>query len=393
LAAGDWSSGSPGGLWSIYVDAGGTNIYFGGVSNSTSITYVSAPISWASNSIHMLGLYYDTDVSKLFLDGQLVGTGGPVTITPSTNTWTNGFYIGSDNLGYEQFRGIYPYLELDTTNVLVFEPNCFTNDWAWSSNTYYAWLDSSDSSDASGGSENSMLSALSSASIRIADITGSAVYTTNMSSTVVQGQGVTFTFAIEGGSNGVPYDVFSTTNLVGPRLTNSVWTWLGQGTNGGMYQVTNQTSANLFFVLGTPQLAPDGSGETVAYEALIPHWRDGGQTNTPDDDIIVYGAPLATSGYNEACPGAYTGYISYKLAPPVWGWAPSTNTTVYTASDTNRTDTQVEYVGAYGDEGCGQTTVTIPYPAISPAYRFSIYFTNNVPLTNYPITLRGLTPY
>jgi hypothetical protein len=114
---------------------------------------------------------------------------------------------------------------------------------------------------------------------------------------------------------------------------------------------------------------------------------------TFEDDIVVYGAPLFGSGSSGTCPGAYAGYVIYTLAAPVWGWAPDTNTTVYTASDTTRTNTKVEYVGAYGDEGCNQTTVTIPHPAVSPAYRFAIYFTNNVPTTNYPITLSGLTPY
>jgi hypothetical protein len=112
----------------------------------------------------------------------------------------------------------------------------------------------------------------------------------------------------------------------------------------------------------------------------------------PDSDIVVYGAPLFGSGSSGKCPGAYTGAVDYILAPPVWGWAPSTDTTNYTASDTTRTNTKVEYVGDYGDEGCNKTSVTIPYPAASGLYRFSIYFTNNVPLTNYPITLAGFNP-
>ena len=64
-----------------------------------------------------------------------------------------------------------------------------------------------------------------------------------------------------------------------------------------------------------------------------------------------------------------------------------------TASDgSGRTDTIISYSGKYGDTGCGQTSVTIPYPPPSPAYRFTIYFPNNVPTTNYPITLTGFNP-
>lgn len=112
-------------------------------------------------------------------------------------------------------------------------------------------------------------------------------------------------------------------------------------------------------------------------------------TVNPDFDIVVYAAPIVSSGGSGSCPGPYTGYVNY-IPTNGWGWVPNTNTTVYTASDNTRTNTKVQYVGGYGDSGCAKTTVTIPYPAFSPAYRFTIYFTNNVPSTNYPITLTGL---
>jgi hypothetical protein len=93
--------------------------------------------------------------------------------------------------------------------------------------------------------------------------------------------GTTFVFTIEGGTNGALYDVFSTSNLMGSGIINSSWTWLGQGTNCGIYQITNQPSpptllklgeapsAQSFYILGTPQLASDGSGFTAAYESLV----------------------------------------------------------------------------------------------------------------------------
>jgi hypothetical protein len=68
---------------------------------------------------------------------------------------------------------------------------------------------------------------------------------------------------------------------MGSNIVNSSWTWLGQGTNSGIYQITNQPSlpsvrvfgappsAYSFYLLGTPQLASDGSGFTAAYESLI----------------------------------------------------------------------------------------------------------------------------
>src|ERR1022692_4378328 len=73
---------------------------------------------------------------------------------------------------------------------------------------------------------------------------------------------------------------------------------------------------------------------------------------TPDDgglDIVVYATPITSSGSSGSCPGKYTGVVNYILAVPTWGWAPSTNTTIYTAGDTTRTNTKVQYGGAYGD--------------------------------------------
>jgi hypothetical protein len=108
--------------------------------------------------------------------------------------------------------------------------------------------------------------------------------------------------------------------------------------------------------------------------------------------IIVYGTPYPGGGSQGTCPGPYVGYVNYtKTVSQGWGWAPTAGAKVLTAADgSGRTDTKIEYYGAYGDGGCAQTTVTIPYPPYSPVYRFTIYFTNNVPTsTNYPIVLTG----
>ena len=100
-------------------------------------------------------------------------------------------------------------------------------------------------------------------------ISNTNVYLTNMVTSQTNGPGMTFTFTIEGGSNGFGYELFSTTNLVGNPATNSIWTWLGTGTNCGTYAITNQATNASFFILGGPQPASDGSGLTVAYEQLV----------------------------------------------------------------------------------------------------------------------------
>ena len=117
-------------------------------------------------------------------------------------------------------------------------------------------------------------------------------------------------------------------------------------------------------------------------------------THASRADVTVFATPVTTSGSNGFCPGSYTGYVFYsKTVANGWGWAPSTNTTVFKATDGGgRTDTKVDFVGKSNDTGCNQTSVTIPNPPTSTKYRFYIYFTNSVPTTNYPIVLTGFDP-
>ena len=110
--------------------------------------------------------------------------------------------------------------------------------------------------------------------------------------------------------------------------------------------------------------------------------------------ITVFGAPIVSNGGTGTCPGKYSGYVNYtKPVSQGWGWSPMTNTT-YSASDTNRGDTKIQYAGYYGDMGCALSSVTIPSPALSPVYRFCVYFPQGVvvPTNAYPITLSGFNP-
>ena len=108
--------------------------------------------------------------------------------------------------------------------------------------------------------------------------------------------------------------------------------------------------------------------------------------------ITVYGAPVSSAGGGGSCPGAFSGYVNYcKTLSQGWGWAPTAGATTLSAADLNRADTKVQTVGKYGDVFCDQTTVSIPTPAYSPKYRFTIYFPPGaqIPTNAYPITLTG----
>ena len=88
-------------------------------------------------------------------------------------------------------------------------------------------------------------------------------------------------------TNGV-YDLFATTNLA-----PSAWQWLGRCSPGQTnLTVVNLASPTEFFILGTMQLANDGSGLTVAYEQLV-------GTTLPNDG---YGTPNAWYLQNNLTP-------------------------------------------------------------------------------------------
>ncbi len=99
-------------------------------------------------------------------------------------------------------------------------------------------------------------------------VTNSNVWITNLVVLPQQGNGITaVTFTLEGGSNGIPYDVFATSAL-GPGP--SVWAWIGQGFSCGTYTITNNFGTSLFLILAGPQDS-DNDSLTDAYERLISH--------------------------------------------------------------------------------------------------------------------------
>lgn len=106
--------------------------------------------------------------------------------------------------------------------------------------------------------------------------------------------------------------------------------------------------------------------------------------------LIYYGTPVPNNGGSgSGCPGKYSGFVTFTK-PPGYGWAPTSGVTNHTATDYNRSDTKVYFMGYYGDTGCNTNSVSISNP-ISPTYRFTIYFPTNtvVPTNLYPITLDG----
>src|SRR5439155_5579140 len=82
------------GWWSLYLDSGGTNIYFSAQTNGGGTNYLSARISWSSNWWHIISLSYSPSNTVLYIDGALAATGPGVNYWPGSAVRTNGFALG-----------------------------------------------------------------------------------------------------------------------------------------------------------------------------------------------------------------------------------------------------------------------------------------------------------
>ncbi len=156
-------------------------------------------------------------------------------------------------------------------------------------------------------------------------------------------------------------------------------------TRSALLNVYTSSTSTTLKSLTTPLI----SGVSSLASGLIGNVTPAGQGGI---SIVVFGAPVFSNGGSGSCPGKYCGYVNYtKTISQGWGWSPATNTTVFNATDTNQPNTKVQYFGEYGDMNCNVTSVTVPYPAMSPVYRFSIFFPSgtSVPTNAYPIVLTG----
>ena len=291
---GGYTPDSSYGWWSLYVDDVGENIYFSAQTNdlsSNAVTYLSAPISWTTNYFHSVALTYCATNTALYLDGALATNGPPLTVYPGADVLANGFFIGSDSNGVLQAGGMFNSvmtfnapLDADTIQQIF--------DWQWvrymisplnramfnSASASFADTGLSFTPDVITGLGN--LQYVGEASVCV---TSTNVWLTNVVATAAAGGTMNITFTIEGGQGGAYYDVFAISALV-TSITNSYWTWQGQGIHCSIYTLTNMPSSSVLLILGTP-LDTDGDGLTDAYEKLVSKTNP----NNPDTDYDLVG--------------------------------------------------------------------------------------------------------
>lgn len=275
---GSYTADSSYGWWSIFVDSGGTNLYFAAQTNdlSTNMTvYLHAPIDWTTNYFHYVAVTYSPTNTALYLDGAYVTNGPGMTIYPGPEVLTNGFCIGSSVGGTNQAHGLF-------NTVQAYNYPLGSNDvaalFAWYYTAYLLspwntpmFISSAQTEQTSYTPFNNVITGAGflQANGPVADHSYSTnIWITNVTAVLVSSDTTAISFTIEGGQDGYMYDVFAIGALPGP-LSSGNWAWLGQGGHFTNYTV-NITSQNAFLILGTPQDS-DLDGLTDAYEMLVSH--------------------------------------------------------------------------------------------------------------------------
>lgn len=318
---GSYTPDSSYGLWSIYVDEGGNNVYFSTQTNDLSSnvwTWLATPISWTTNYFHFIALTYSATNTALYFDGVLATNGSGITVYPGPDVLTNGFYIGSDYSGVYQAHGLFNFV---ATYNYPLNSNDIAQIYDWEHsfyiiNPFNMAMESISSAPSSPAYLTGTWDAITGAGYlqwvtNTADcITDTNVWITNMVATIEADQTMTYTFSIAGGLDGAAYDVFAS-GALGPAAaigsTNgATWAWMGQGYHCNTYMLTGLPMSAAFFILGTPQDS-DLDGLTDAFEKLVSH-TDPNNADTDGDGVsdaiewlqgrnpFAYGAVPDTNG-------------------------------------------------------------------------------------------------
>ena len=276
--------------WSLYFDPAGRSVYFSAQADGRSADYLNAPISWQAGEWHQVTLAYGPKFSVLYLDGNLVAEGEGVSVWPDDKALaTSGFCVGSDSSGATLADG-----QFDEFATFNYPHGPWEVGWNFSLLAPWSKLGPitpeeeaamreaavkrrADLESESGGQQYRMLlQNLSNCP------TDTNVFLANITSAITTNQEVIVTFDLMGGTNGLLYDIFTTTNLCCTNIANTAWTWLERGPSCATYQYTNQPPWFGFYVVGTP-VDSDGDGLTDAYERLVSN-TDPYTPDNPDTD-------------------------------------------------------------------------------------------------------------
>jgi alpha-tubulin suppressor-like RCC1 family protein len=238
--------------WSLQISADGTTLQLIGNSDSGPVQLLSTLIAWQANQSHLIELNYTPQGTTLFVDGQLAAQGaGTVAIPPAVGA----LVLGSSISGTETADGA-----LD--EFFSFDGPATSREVAF----YYACTSGQAALGPVSAAEEQALglwhrgrsgmSQMGLAKVYDPDhdtncSTGGPVYLTNVLATLAANGTTTVTFDIQGGTNGILYDIFGT-EMVTNHVAAAQWPWIGQGLTCNTYTFTNQPADQSFYQLKVP---------------------------------------------------------------------------------------------------------------------------------------------
>jgi hypothetical protein len=254
--------------WSLQVSAEGSAISLVGAGVNESGVLLTAELAWQMGEWHQVVLNYTEKGTALVLDGELAAEGAGVLAVPSSAAV---LAIGSSLAGTQSFAGeledVYcfarplngafhylPYKDTAAAGPITIAQLATRAELA-------AQRQAAKALRAQGGEESGGGLMLRMAGPAVDCVTNGPVYLTNVVCLVTTNEGWTVCFDIMGGeTNAGPYDIFSTPELRGNDITNSVWTWLETGNACETHAFTNQATNQTFYILTLPGADRDGDG-------------------------------------------------------------------------------------------------------------------------------------
>jgi alpha-tubulin suppressor-like RCC1 family protein len=241
-------------VWSLQISGDGTVLELLGNSDSGPVELVSTLIQWQANQSHMIALDYGPMGTALLLDGQVVAQGAGTVAIPSS---VGALSLGSSISGTATAQGaVDEFYSLD--HPLTPAETAFYYRFAGPAAALGPISGKGEASSVLIGGSPSRATRMSLTRVYDPDhdttcSPGGAVYIpTNSVSAFLQTNGLTtISFDIQGGTNGVLYDIY-TTSFVTNSLTNHQWNWLGQGLTCNSYTFSNQPANLSFYVLAAP---------------------------------------------------------------------------------------------------------------------------------------------
>ena len=245
-------------IWSLEVSADGSLLALLKPGNGGPVALLTNGISWQAGQWHLLTLDYGTSGTALFVDGDLVAQGAG---TPSVSLAAAQLSVGSTIAGAIPAEGDFDefssFGRAQTTNDVTFYYTASSGQAALgpiSEAEIEAWQEKVQQA-ASARRANARMASMSFGVFGVTGssdcVTGGQPYITNLVATVQTNQKMTVSFGIAGGTNGVPYDIYTTTSLTN-LLKYSQWICLGRGYTCDTYTFSNQPPAQSFYVLGSP---------------------------------------------------------------------------------------------------------------------------------------------